>query len=72
LKDKRLPAQNSIRIVIKEDRQGSGESSGLPIIHDSNLVDPASSHTLVSQIKPCMSQYKQLYGETAHGSLYQL
>jgi len=29
-------------------------------------------HTLVSQIKPCVSQYKQLYGETAHGSLYQL
>ena len=27
----------------------------------SNLVDPASSHTLVSKIKPCMSKYKQLY-----------
>ena len=25
---------------------------------DSNLVDPASSHTLVSKIKPCMSKYK--------------
>ena len=25
----------------------------------SNLVDPASSHTLVSKIKPCMSKYKQ-------------
>ena len=37
-----------------------------------NLVDPASSHTLVSKIKPCMSKYKQLYGETANGSLYQL
>ncbi|KAI9909133.1 hypothetical protein PsorP6_014448 [Peronosclerospora sorghi] len=24
-----------------------------------NLVDPASSHTLVSKIKPCMSKYKQ-------------
>ena len=24
----------------------------------SNLVDPASSHTLVSKIKPCMSKYK--------------
>ena len=23
-----------------------------------NLVDPASSHTLVSKIKPCMSKYK--------------
>jgi len=37
-----------------------------------NLVDPASSHTLVSKIKPCMSKYKQLYSETANGSLYQL
>ena len=37
-----------------------------------NLVDPASSHMLVSKIKPCMSQYKFLYGETANGSLKQL
>ena len=28
-----------------------------------NLVDPASSHMLVSKIKPCMSQYKLLYGK---------
>ena len=40
--------------------------------NDSNLVDPASSHTLVSKIKPCKSKYKQLYSETANGSLYQL
>ena len=40
--------------------------------HDTNLVDPASSHMLVSKIKPCMSQYKLLYGETANGSLKQL
>ena len=26
-----------------------------------NLVDSASSHTLVSKIKPCMSKYKQIY-----------
>ena len=25
---------------------------------DSYLVDPASSHMLVSKIKPCMSKYK--------------
>ena len=37
-----------------------------------NLVDPASSHMLVSKIKPCMSQYKLFYGETANGSLKQL
>ncbi|PTU16814.1 hypothetical protein P175DRAFT_0544289 [Aspergillus ochraceoroseus IBT 24754] len=36
------------------------------------LVDSASSHMLVSKIKPCMSKYKQLYGETANGSLNQL
>ena len=35
-------------------------------------VDPAGSHMLVSKIKPCMSQYKLLYGETANGSLKQL
>ena len=37
-----------------------------------NLVDPASSHMLVSKIKPCMSQYKLLHGDTANGSLKQL
>ncbi len=30
------------------------------LVHDSYLVDPASSHMLVSKIKPCMSKYKQL------------
>jgi hypothetical protein len=28
------------------------------VLEDSNLVDPASSHMLVSKIKPCMSKYK--------------
>ena len=41
-------------------------------LEDSYLVDSASSHMLVSKIKPCMSKYKQLYGETANGSLNQL
>ncbi len=45
---------------------------GHPAIKGSYLVDPASSHMLVSKIKPCMSKYKQLYGETANGSLNQL
>ena len=36
-----------------------------------NLVDPASSHMLVSKIKPCMSQYKLPYGEIVNGSLKQ-
>ena len=39
---------------------------------DSYLVDPASSHMLVSKTKPCKSKYKQLYSETADGSLKQL
>jgi len=38
----------------------------------SSLVDPASSHMLVSKIKPCMSKSKLcLHGETADGSLNQ-
>ena len=31
---------------------------GDAVSHDSYLVDPASSHMLVSKIKPCMSKYK--------------
>ena len=41
-------------------------------VKDSYLVDPASSHMLVSKIKPCMSKYEHLYCETANGSLNQL
>ena len=37
-----------------------------------NLVDPASSHMLVSKIKPCKCKYKFLYNETAKSSLKQL
>ena len=42
---------------------------------NSNLVDPASSHTLVSKIKPCMCKYKRLYTvklRTAHYIIYSL
>ena len=42
---------------------------------NSNLVDPASSHTLVSKIKPCMCKYKQIYTvklRTAHYISYSL
>ena len=31
---------------------------GAAVLEDSNLVDPASSHMLVSKTKPCMSKYK--------------
>ena len=36
------------------------------------LVDPASSHMLVSKIKPCMSKYKCVDNKAANGSLKQL
>jgi hypothetical protein len=51
---------------------GGGAPTGPPWVPDSYLVDSASSHMLVSKIKPCMSKYKQLYRETANGSLNQL
>ena len=37
-----------------------------------NLVDPASSHMLVSKIKPCMCVYTLQYNKTANCSLTQL
>ena len=40
-------------------------------VGDSYLVDPASSHMLVSKIKPCMSKFTLSHGETANGSLNQ-
>ena len=51
---------------------GASESEGSLELRRSNLVDPASSHMLVSKTKPCMSKYKLVYGETANGSLKQL
>ena len=43
--------------VVSFDTDGAG-CSCLSAFGDSNLVDPASSHMLVSKIKPCMSKYK--------------
>ena len=50
---------------------GGGPSAGLIPCFSvaSYLVDPSSSHMLVSKIKPCMSKYNPLEGETAKGSL---
>ena len=58
----------------KESKEGNNHQETLEhaVVCTSYLVDPASSHMLVSKIKPCMSKYKQLYCETANGSLYQL
>ena len=39
---------------------------------ESYLVDPASSHMLVSKTKPCMCQYERVHSETANGSINQL
>ena len=44
---------------------GNGESSVVVAtagrLVDGYLVDPASSHMLVSKTKPCMSKYKRFY-----------
>jgi hypothetical protein len=61
--------RDSGRIVVMNPAASGRLAFGL---QGSYLVDPASSHMLVSKIKPCMSKYKQLYGETANGSLNQL
>ena len=53
----------------KEQARGA---LGSELNGDNYLVDPASSHMLVSKIKPCMSKYTPLHGETANGSLNQL
>ena len=62
------PADPVTRELFRPETRAVGRSPA----HDSYLVDSASSHMLVSKIKPCMSKYKQLYSETANGSLNQL
>ena len=37
-----------------------------------NLVDPASSHMLVSKVKPCMCMYNFVHNATANGSIIRL
>ena len=53
-------------------RVSASKATSVVFLRRSYLVDPASSHMLVSKIKPCMSKYKHLYCETANGSLNQL
>ena len=48
-------AKARVPIVRARSFDDSGHSKG------GYLVDPASSHMLVSKIKPCMSKYKLLY-----------
>lgn len=38
----------------------AGICRGLAVIYECYLVDPASSHMLVSKIKPCMCKYERI------------
>ncbi|KAL0641436.1 hypothetical protein Bca4012_103555 [Brassica carinata] len=38
----------------------AGIRLGLAVIYECYLVDPASSHMLVSKIKPCMCKYERI------------
>lgn len=62
------PARLLCHAVVSGSRLASPDSLNC----HRTLVDPASSHMLVSKIKPCKSQCKQCQSETANGSLYQL
>ena len=48
---------NVVFAQLAESKRGLPRLQSLRCQHI-NLVDPASSHMLVSKIKPCMSQYK--------------
>jgi hypothetical protein len=55
----------------------SGDSDQAIVLQSdsTNLVDPASSHMLVSKIKPCKSKYKLIYTaklRIAHYNSYNL
>ena len=62
-----LPPLNSVWYPLVGDRRFCDCCFGCPLVEasvaseGSYLVDPASSHMLVSKIKPCMSKYKLLY-----------
>ena len=55
----------TLSVLMPLDLETARLSSALVVKY--KPVDPAGSHMLVSKIKPCMSQYKLLYGETANG-----
>jgi hypothetical protein len=63
----------SAQVIVSDDMRSSVGASLLLVVAGvisrasvdcskvgGNLVDSASSHTLVSKIKPCMSKYKRL------------
>ena len=68
LKSELLNLRNTVKEV-------GSQPTSITNVFSSNLVDPASSHTLVSKIKPCMCKYKQFYTvklRTAHYISYSL
>ena len=64
-----LPSSRRLALASQAGAFGGFRGLLAAIYLDSYLVDPASSHMLVSKIKPCMSQFTLSHGETANGSL---
>ena len=70
-----IPSMGSVgRVVVIVGKVVQVHCAVLASFMFSNLVDSASSHTLVSKIKPCMSKYKYhtLKLRTAHYISYSL
>ena len=66
----RRSSVSEFRLIQQSAAVGSGLLARLrSFIH---LVDPASSHMLVSKVKPCMCVYNFLYDATANSSIIQL
>ena len=57
---RRRPSGGGVCRSLSRPLGGGGGAAGAPAC-DSYLVDPASSHMLVSKTKPCMSKYKRFY-----------
>ena len=61
-------SSDSVSVLLSSAAPAPSETT---FSRESYLVDPASSHMLVSKIKPCMSKFTLSHGETANGSLNQ-
>ena len=58
---RKTPTSMRPRFVARSGGAGAGRGNAVGVVGISSyLVDPASSHMLVSKIKPCMSKYKQV------------
>ena len=71
-KTRLVAAAGSSRQVVSDDGVRRLTDASQSKREGSYLVDPASSHMLVSKIKPCKCKYELEYSETANGSLNQL